>query len=71
MTTTVFNVTGMHCSSASMLITMNLNDHDGVQDTKCDHVTGRTDVTYDPSRVPPDQIVSEIVSAGYGAERVR
>jgi Cu+-exporting ATPase len=60
--------TGMHCPSCSMLIEMTVGDLDGVQAVKSDHRTGETDVTYDPSRITPDEIVEAIRSAGYGAE---
>ncbi len=60
--------TGMHCPSCSMLIELTLNDLDGVQEAHSDHTTGDTQVTYDPSRVTPDEMMDAIRKAGYGAE---
>jgi copper chaperone CopZ len=62
-----FNVTGMHCPSCSMLITMNLGDVEGVQDVSCDYKTGETVVKYDPAVTNEAAIMSEIEAAGYTA----
>lgn len=70
MTNTTLKVSGMHCSSCSMLITMNLEDLDGVERVKCDHATGLTEVTYDHTQVDTDSIVREIVESGYSADVV-
>lgn len=68
--TTKFKASGLHCSSCSMLITMNLEDLDGVQTVTCDHATGLTQVTYDDAALSSDEIVSAIRAAGYDAERL-
>ncbi|MHB1341390.1 MAG: heavy-metal-associated domain-containing protein [Coriobacteriia bacterium] len=70
MRTNTLNVNGMHCSSCSMLITMNLTDLEGVKSVSCDHATGQTDVTFDDSKVTTDRIISEIADAGYTAKLV-
>lgn len=62
-----FSVTGMHCPSCSMLITMNLGDLEGVQDVSCDYKSGETVVKYDPAVTTEATIVSEIENAGYTA----
>ena len=69
-TTKTFNATGMHCPSCSMLITMDLEDLDGVEAVKCDHATGKTVVTFDETKIDPTRIRQAIVDAGYGAELV-
>lgn len=51
-----------------MLIQMNVGDLEGVESVKADMATGMTHVVYDPARVNVEDIVSEIQSAGYGAE---
>lgn len=67
-TTSTFTTTGMHCSSCSMLVTMNIEDLNGVQSVSCDHATGKTVVTYDSERVTTDAIRKAIEAAGYDAE---
>ncbi len=69
-TTRTFKATGLHCSSCSMLITMDLQDIDGVYAVECDHVTGETVVTFDEGKVDPAKIREAIVEAGYDAELV-
>ncbi len=70
MSTATFNVSGMHCSSCSMLIVMNLEDLPGVISVKCDHATGKTVVEFEAAQVSVDELSSAIVSAGYTAELV-
>lgn len=70
MRTATFTVSGMHCSSCSMLVTMNLGDLAGIESVDCNHSTGRTEVTFDESRINTDLIISEIAAAGYTAELV-
>ena len=70
-TTLEIKTSGMHCSSCSMLVTINLEDLDGVQAVECDHATGATSVTFDESTVGRDAILDTIREAGYDAELVK
>lgn len=65
MSTATFKITGMHCSSCSMLVTMNLEDLPGVASVECDHATGRTVVEHDSSVSTIDELRSAITGAGY------
>lgn len=67
-TTTRLMTSGMHCSSCSMLVDMTLSDLEGVEQSKTDHATGVTVVTYDSDVVSVDQLVDAIRGAGYEAE---
>lgn len=69
-TTKTFKATGMHCSSCSMLITMDVEDLDGVRAVNCNHTTGETVVTFDEGKVDTERVLTTIVGAGYGAELV-
>jgi copper chaperone len=60
--------TGMHCASCSMLVDMTLGDLKGVEESKTDHATGETVVTYDADAVSIDDLIAAIRSAGYDAE---
>lgn len=68
--TTEFKAGGLHCSSCSMLITMNLEEICGVESVKCDHATGLTQVTYDFGAITAEDIIHAIEAAGYTAEQV-
>ncbi len=66
--TTKFQTDGMHCSSCSMLIEMNVGDLDGIKNVKADRASGITEVTYDPAVVDAPTIAAEIQAAGYTAK---
>lgn len=67
-TTARFLTSGMHCSSCSMLVDITLADLPGVLESKTDHATGVSQVTFDTSVVSADDVVGAIRSAGYEAE---
>ncbi|MBE0417944.1 MAG: heavy-metal-associated domain-containing protein [Coriobacteriia bacterium] len=69
-TTKKFQANGLHCSSCSMLITMSVEDLDGVRTVECNHATGETVVTFDEDVIDTERIRSAIVQAGYDAEFV-
>lgn len=69
-TTKTFKATGLHCSSCSMLITMAVEELDGVKAVACNHVTGETKVMFDQDVVDAGQIRAAILEAGYAAELI-
>lgn len=69
-TTNRFQAEGLHCSACSMLITISVQELDGVAEVVCNHATGRTDVTFDERVVDASQIREAIVLAGYQAQLV-
>jgi len=66
--TAQLKTTGMHCPSCSMLVDMTLADIDGVVDSKTDHVTGVTVVSFDADKTSVDAFVDAIRGVGYDAE---
>lgn len=69
-TTKIFKASGLHCSSCSMLITMAVEELDGVEAVACNHATGETVVMFDHDAVSAAQIRAAILEAGYAAELV-
>lgn len=69
-TTKRLRVSGMHCSSCSMLVDMTLEELDGVESAKTDHASGESIVTYDSDVVSPDTLVQAVRRVGYDAEAV-
>lgn len=69
--TNTFKASGLHCSSCSMLITMAVEELDGVKAVACNHVTGETVVMYDDDLVNAAHIRAAILQAGYPAEIVQ
>lgn len=70
MSNATFKITGMHCSSCSMLVTMNLEDLPGVSSVDCDHATGKTVVQFDDSLSTIASLRSAITDAGYDVESI-
>jgi len=66
--TTRFLTSGMHCSSCSMLVDMTLADLEGIIESKTDHATGVSVVSYDSDLLTADQIIDAIRGVGYEAE---
>jgi copper chaperone CopZ len=53
-----------------MLVDMTLADLEGVSESKTDHATGESVVTFDDAVVSIEQIIEAIRGAGYEAEVV-
>lgn len=65
-----FQASGLHCSSCSMLITMAVEELEGVKAVTCNHATGETIVMFEQGVVDDGQIRAAILEAGYAAELV-
>lgn len=63
-----FLTSGMHCSSCSMLVDITLADLEGIMESKTDHATGISVVSYDSDVLTTDAIIDTIRSVGYEAE---
>jgi copper chaperone len=61
--------TGLHCSSCSMLVDMTLADLPGVAESKTDHASGETIVTFDPKVTTVEAFIAAIREVGYDAEQ--
>ena len=69
-TTKRLQVSGMHCTSCSMLVDMTLEELDGVQSSETDHASGESIVTYDSDVVGSEALVEAVRKVGYDAETV-
>ncbi len=61
-------VQGMTCAACSARIQRALERTPGVSSANVNLMTGSATVSYDPSRLTPDQLVETIRDTGYGAE---
>ena len=66
-TTRAWRVTGMHCTSCSILIDEAVEELDGVASSTTSLKKKLTTVTLDPNRCDPDQVAEAIRAAGYHA----
>lgn len=66
-TTHAWQVSGMHCSSCSILIDEAIEELDGVTSATTSLKKRLTTVSLDPTRCDPDQVADAIRAAGYQA----
>lgn len=60
-------LTGMHCTSCSVLIDTVLEELPGVTSSKTSYVEAKVEIEYDPVKVDVTKMVSVIKSEGYEA----
>lgn len=65
--TMTWQISGMHCSSCSILIDEAVEELEGVTSSSTSLKRKLTTVTYDFTRCDADQIAAAIVDAGYQA----
>lgn len=61
----IFTISGMHCSSCSLLIDGELEDEPGVVSARTNYVQGSTQVTFDPQLVSEEKLQAIITKLGY------
>ena len=66
-TTATWQISGMHCSSCSILIDEAVEELDGVASSSTSLKRKLTTVTFDATRCDGDQIMATIIEAGYKA----
>ena len=65
MDTLTLTVTGMTCGGCENAVKRGLSRLDGVGEVTASHADARVVVTFDPSRVSPDDIKARIGAMGY------
>jgi len=58
-------ISGMHCSSCSMVIDGDLEDLDGVISSKTNFAKGISEIEYDQTKVSVEDLNKVIQKAGY------
>lgn len=66
--TTVLTVPDMTCGHCEMSVQEALDELDGVQRAKADHVAGRVEVTHGEGAVTDEQFREAVEEAGYSLE---
>lgn len=65
--TSTFRVEGMTCGGCAAGLKMTVKKLDGVQKAEASYEEGKAVVTYDPSKLKPEQIIAAIEKLGYKA----
>ncbi len=63
----VFKITGMHCSACAMDIDGELEDTEGVRESKTNYAKAQTEVNFDSGKITQEKISAIIEKIGYKA----
>ena len=63
-------LSGMHCTSCAVNIDLTLEDLPGVANSKTNYARSRATIDFEPEKIDPDTIISEISKLGYEAKIV-
>ncbi|MEK7573836.1 MAG: heavy-metal-associated domain-containing protein [Patescibacteria group bacterium] len=61
-------INGMHCSSCAMSIDMDLEDLNGVTESKTNYARQVSEIEFDDSKITTENISEQIKKTGYKAE---
>ena len=64
----VFRVTGMTCGGCEVAVKMAVNSLEGIHKVEASYKDNKAVVTYEPSKVKPEEIKAAIETLGYEAE---
>ena len=67
MKTEKYNVTGMTCAACQANVTRCVQKLDGVEDVNVSLLANQMTVSYDEHKLRPENIISAVEGAGYGA----
>lgn len=67
--TVTFKIGGMHCTSCAMNIDFELEDLEGVKESKTHYAKQITVITFHPGKVKHEQITEAIEKLGYTAKQ--
>ena len=62
-----YKLTGMHCTSCTLTIDMDLEDLDGIKSAKTSYAKSEVEVEYDPNKVSDELVLQTIKKSGYNA----
>lgn len=63
-------INGMHCTSCAMNIDFDLEDLDGVKESRTNYVKQVTEIEFDSSKIKEEILIETIKKTGYLAEVV-
>lgn len=63
-------IDGMHCSSCAMSIDMDLEDLDGVKESRTNYAKQFSDVEFDEEKLGVEDIIKSINKTGYKVKNI-
>jgi len=70
MTKIKLKIDGMHCTSCSMNIDMDLEDLEGIKSVKTSYAKQESEVEFEEDKITLEQILEQIEKTGYQAKLV-
>lgn len=61
-------IEGMHCTSCAMSIDMDLEDLDGVKETRTSYAKQESEVEFDQDKLNIQEVIAAIKKTGYTAQ---
>lgn len=61
-------LSGLHCSSCAVNIDLTLEDLPGVTNSKTNYARSRATIDFEPEKLDPEKIITEIIKLGYDAK---
>lgn len=58
-------ISGMHCASCAKVVTMDLEEVDGVEKVEIDEVTKLGEISFDENKTNEEEILTTIKNSGY------
>lgn len=65
MKTVKLKIEGMHCNSCAMNIDFDLEDLDGVKQSKTSYAKAETEIEFDEDRIELEKLLEQIKKTGY------
>lgn len=65
-----FKIEGMHCTACAMNIDFDLEDLDGVKSSNTSYAKQLLEVTYNPEKIKPKDILKAVKKTGYSAKEL-
>ena len=63
-------IDGMHCTSCSMNIDMDLEDLEGIKSAKTNYAKQESEIEFDQDKIEIDEIIKQVNKTGYKARPI-
>lgn len=64
----ILKIKGMHCTSCAMLIDLDLEETEGVIESKTSYAKHQTEVKFNEDRITEEEIIKTIKNSGYKSD---
>lgn len=65
-----FKIIDMHCTSCALSIDGDLEDSNGIKESRTNYAKAQTEVSFDPHKISEKEIISIIKQTGYTVDLI-